>query len=59
MDSMMELVEAGGIPIYYKEQMVFVEAGRGVDGYKGVSTGKGGRFYFIRLMVLGRSPLGA
>ena len=23
----------------------FVEAGRGVDGYKGVSTGKGGRFY--------------
>ena len=45
MDSMMEVVEAGGIPVYYKEQMVFVEAGRGVDGYKGVSTGKGGRFY--------------
>ena len=42
---MMELVEAGGFPLYYKGQMVFVEAGRGVDGFKGVSPGKGGRFY--------------
>ena len=41
----MEVVEAGGIPVYYKEQMVFVEAGRGVGGFKGVSPGKGGRFY--------------
>ena len=42
---MMEVVEAGGFPVYYKGQMVFVEAGRGADGYKGISTGKGGRFY--------------
>ena len=41
----MEVVEAGGFPVYYKGQMVFVEAGRGADGYKGISTGKGGRLY--------------
>ena len=41
----MEVVEAGGFPVYYKGQMVFVEAGRGADGYKGISTGKGGRYY--------------